>query len=98
MPLLAELKQNALANSGRIHLLGLLSDGGVHSHIDHIIKVIESLQLDAIEIYFHAFMDGRDTAKNVGANYIKKLQETKGFHFASMQGRSIGMGRDRRWE
>jgi 2,3-bisphosphoglycerate-independent phosphoglycerate mutase len=98
LPLLKELKDTALKNSGRIHLMGLLSDGGVHSHIDHIIQVIKSLQSDGIEVFFHAFMDGRDTAKNVGASYIKKLEETKGFTFASMQGRSIGMDRDRRWE
>lgn len=97
-PLLKELKQKALEGSGRIHLMGLLSDGGVHSHIDHIIETIKSLQSEGIQIYFHAFMDGRDTAKNVGADYIKKLQDVKGFHFASMQGRSIGMDRDRRWE
>ncbi len=90
------------ANKGskRIHLMGLLSDGGVHSHIDHIkalMKVIQTKSSD-IEILFHAFMDGRDTNKSTGINYIKDLQADSEFTFASMQGRSIGMDRDRRWE
>lgn len=98
LPLLQELKAETKKNSGRVHLMGLLSDGGVHSHIDHIKEVIKALSEEGIEIFFHAFMDGRDTAKSVGEKYIHSLLEVPGFTFASMQGRSIGMDRDRRWE
>jgi 2,3-bisphosphoglycerate-independent phosphoglycerate mutase len=91
---LNELKQS----SKRIHIMGLLSDGGVHSHIDHILESIDALKSDDNEIFFHAFMDGRDTARDVGGKYIEQLEKNPNFTFASMQGRSIGMDRDRRWE
>lgn len=92
------LKKAAKNNSNRIHLMGLLSDGGVHSHINHIKEAIRALQGEGREIFFHAFMDGRDTARDIGHTFIEELQKEEGFHFASMQGRSIGMDRDRRWE
>lgn len=94
---LKELKEKALASNGRIHIMGLLSDGGVHSHINHIKEVFKALQDENLHLYFHAFMDGRDTAKNVGRRYLDELEKEKNHHFASMQGRSIGMDRDRRW-
>lgn len=98
LPRLLELSETAKKNTNRIHIMGLLSDGGVHSHIDHIKEAIRALQAKGNEIYFHAFMDGRDTAPDIGEKYIIELQKIEGLHFASMQGRSIGMDRDRRWE
>jgi len=99
LPLLKDLKNVARRNGGRIHVMGLLSDGGVHSHINHIKEVIRALNKEGdLQIFFHAFMDGRDTAKDVGAKYIDELCQEPGFKFASMQGRSIGMDRDCRWE
>tara|TARA_Y100000590_G_scaffold469529_1_gene657565 strand:+ start:4877 stop:6472 length:1596 start_codon:yes stop_codon:yes gene_type:complete len=99
LELLKTLKEKASKKTKRIHLLGLLSNGGVHSHIDHFKKVISSLSKDNdLEVFFHAFMDGRDTQKSIGHTFIEELNKTPGFNFASMQGRSIGMDRDRRWE
>jgi 2,3-bisphosphoglycerate-independent phosphoglycerate mutase len=98
LPALIELKENARLGSKRIHLMGLLSDGGVHSHINHLKEIISALQTDDLEIFLHVFMDGRDTARDIGERYLKELDQITGFHFASMQGRSIGMDRDRRWE
>ena len=98
MPELKNLINHAKANGNRIHLMGLLSDGGVHCDITHIKEIISILAKENIELFFHAFMDGRDTAPNVGMKYIADLKSIPGFHFASMQGRSIGMDRDRRWE
>ncbi len=96
---LNELVSVSKKNTKRIHLMGLLSDGSIHSHIDHIKETINALNAhEEIEVFFHAFMDGRDTAPDVGEKYIKELSTIKGFSFASMQGRSIGMDRDRRWE
>lgn len=98
---LLNLINSAMAGSKRIHLMGLLSDGGVHSHIDHLKALMKIFaNYKELSIYFHAFMDGRDTAPNVGAKYVKDLIDSApyNFHFASMQGRSIGMDRDRRWE
>lgn len=84
--------------SRRIHLLGLLSDGGVHSHIDHIIHVANLLVEAGKEVYLHAFMDGRDVPRDSGQRYIEVIQGVEGLRLASIQGRSIGMDRDRRWE
>ena len=99
LPLMTELIKAAKSKTKRIHLMGLLSDGGVHSHIDHFKTVIEALSKEQdLEIFFHAFIDGRDTQKNVGHKYVDELNKVSGFKFASMQGRSIGMDRDRRWE
>lgn len=96
-----ELIEYARSHSKRIHLLGLLSDGGVHSHIDHVIhlKKIFSLHPD-LQIFYHIFMDGRDTPPASGVQYLKKiLKETSpNFYIASLQGRSFGMDRDRRWD
>lgn len=98
MDKIQELISYAKNNSNRIHIMGLLSDGGVHSHIDHIKAVFKILRDQGVEIFFHAFMDGRDTPKTHGVKYIQDLLGEEGFSFASMQGRSIGMDRDRRWE
>jgi 2,3-bisphosphoglycerate-independent phosphoglycerate mutase len=93
-----KLIEHTKKTSNRLHLMGLLSDGGVHSHIDHIKYILKSLENKGIEVFFHAFMDGRDTVQTNGLSYIKELKEAASFTFASMQGRSIGMDRDRRWE
>jgi 2,3-bisphosphoglycerate-independent phosphoglycerate mutase len=99
MPRLKELIEKAKAGTRRIHLMGLLSDGGVHAHINHLKAILKILNEHAdLRIYLHAFMDGRDTAKDKGVQYTKEILQHPGFVFASMQGRSIGMDRDRRWE
>ncbi len=99
MPKMKELIEKAQAGNKRIHLMGLLSDGGVHAHIDHLKEILKILRVHSdLRIYFHAFMDGRDTAKDKGVQYLKDILTNPGFVFASMQGRSIGMDRDRRWE
>ncbi|MBP9674717.1 MAG: 2,3-bisphosphoglycerate-independent phosphoglycerate mutase [Bacteriovoracaceae bacterium] len=99
LPEFKNLTQKAKSGSKRIHLMGLLSDGGVHSHLDHIKYIIHSLSQEKdLDIFFHAFMDGRDTSPTSGISYVKDLLECDGFTLASMQGRSIAMDRDRRWE
>lgn len=99
LPKMKELINHSKKKSKRIHLMGLLSDGGVHSHIDHLKEIIKILsENEDLEIFFHAFMDGRDTPQKSGIKYIEDLEKVPGFTFASMQGRSIGMDRDRRWE
>jgi len=92
-----ELIAHAKKGSGRVHLLGLLSDGGVHSHINHLKYISNALAEQGLAVYLHAFMDGRDTARDVGAKFVEETQKFP-LSFASMQGRSIGMDRDRRWE
>lgn len=95
---LQELIQKAKSGTKRIHLMGLLSDGGVHAHINHLKEILKILSHHSdIQVYLHAFMDGRDTSKDKGIHYTKEILECPGFVFASMGGRSIGMDRDRRW-
>lgn len=88
--------------SGRLHLLGLLSDGGVHSHIDHIIALAKYAEEAGVpEIYIHAFLDGRDTDPNGGATYLAQLDEAlrgSSVRLATVIGRYYAMDRDKRWE
>jgi 2,3-bisphosphoglycerate-independent phosphoglycerate mutase len=97
MPELQNLITYAKAHSNRIHLMGLLSDGGVHAHINHLKELSQILSSEGIKLYLHAFMDGRDTARDSGISYVEDILKHKEINFASMQGRSIGMDRDRRW-
>jgi 2,3-bisphosphoglycerate-independent phosphoglycerate mutase len=89
----------AKSGNGKIHLMGLLSDGAVHSHISHIKAIITLLSKHPeLKLYFHAFMDGRDTPTMNGVKYLKELMALPNFILASVQGRSIAMDRDRRYE
>ena len=100
-PTLKEALEYAKVNSKDVHFLGLLSDGGVHSHINHL-KGLTSLAADSqIEnLYIHAFTDGRDTDPKGGLGYVKELQDhlnsTTG-QIASITGRYFAMDRDKRW-
>ncbi len=89
-------------NNKSLHLIGLVSDGGVHSHINHL-KAITSLckEKNIENVYVHAFTDGRDTDPKSGLNFLKDLQkhldETTG-KIATITGRYYAMDRDKRWE
>jgi len=100
LPEFKNLIENAQNSSKTVHLIGLLSDGGVHSHINHIKYLIKELNnFPDIKICFHALMDGRDTQKDSGIKYINDLMNSNlNFNFSSISGRSIGMDRDQRWE
>src|SRR5205085_12535385 len=77
----------------------VVTDGGVHAPLNHLKAILTIMnEHPDIRIYQHAFMDGRDTAKDKGVMYTKEILQCPGYVFASMQGRSIGMDRDRRWE
>jgi len=97
MPRWQDLLEQA-RRTGRLHLLGLLSDGGVHSHINHLKHILSLLKSESFDVFLHAFTDGRDTAKDTGVKHVRDIMVHGGFRFASLQGRSIGMDRDRRWE
>lgn len=93
----------AIKNNSSLHLLGLLSDGGVHSHIDHV-KALFKLAKDKglSRVYLHAFMDGRDTPPTSGKDFIAEiedyLKELNNGHIATISGRYYAMDRDNRWE
>ncbi len=85
-----------------IHLIGLVSDGGVHSSIEHVKGLCSLLHKQGVSDFFiHAFTDGRDTDPKGGKNYLTDLQQTlnnTGGHIASVTGRYYAMDRDKRWE
>ena len=87
-------------NNSSLHLIGLVSDGGIHSHINHLYKLIDVAQAEGIEnIYIHAFTDGRDCDPNSGINFIKELTDSlNGPKLATVCGRYYSMDRDKRWE
>lgn len=88
-------------NTKRIHLLGLVSDGGVHSHIDHLIGLCEILKNYSVEVYIHAILDGRDTDPKSGKAYLQSVMdviENSNIKLATVVGRYYAMDRDKRWE
>ena len=93
----------AKSNTKKIHLLGLVSDGGVHSHIEHLKGLCEILKhhQGEVEVYIHAFMDGRDTDPKAGKHYLEDVQQIiyqSNVHLATVIGRYYAMDRDKRWE
>jgi 2,3-bisphosphoglycerate-independent phosphoglycerate mutase len=89
----------AFTGSERVHLLGLVSDGGVHSSLRHLRALIElGRSLAAEDVVLHAFTDGRDTLPHAGAGYLAELDRTPGVRVGSVIGRYWAMDRDRRWE
>ncbi|WP_324674262.1 2,3-bisphosphoglycerate-independent phosphoglycerate mutase [Hymenobacter sp. GOD-10R] len=102
IPALTKAFEYAKANGKTLHLMGLLSDGGVHSHIDHL-KALCTLAHDAEvhKVFIHAFTDGRDTDPKGGVGYVNDLEkhlERNGGKIASIVGRYYAMDRDNRWE
>ena len=90
--------QNFLKNSKRVHIIGLLSDGGVHSHIDHFIK-IANIASKYKEVILHPITDGRDVDPKSALKYIDELKENvKKAKIASISGRFYTMDRDKRWD
>ena len=95
------LVQYAKTNSKPVHLMSLLSDGGVHAHIDHLIAVSNILASEGISSNVHAFMDGRDTSPTGGVGYIDYLQKNIDSEYCKLStviGRYYAMDRDNRWE
>ncbi|MCD8291735.1 MAG: 2,3-bisphosphoglycerate-independent phosphoglycerate mutase [Prevotella sp.] len=85
----------------KLHLMGLTSDGGVHSSLDHLFKLMEISKLYGLQnTYIHCFMDGRDTDPKSGVGFIKQVEDActeTGAHIASIVGRFYAMDRDKRW-
>lgn len=96
-----ELIEYCQSNHQPVHLMGLYSDGGVHSHINHFLAAIDILTQEGIEVFIHCFLDGRDTDPKGGIDYLKNLQkhiQGKNAHIATLIGRYYAMDRDNRWE
>lgn len=95
-----EALQSILKIKGNIHIIGLLSDGGVHSHIKHIFGLANIAKAAGKKVYIHAIMDGRDVSPTSGIEYIKQLENIcdGSVKIGSISGRFYSMDRDNRWD
>ncbi len=111
LPVLRSTLEAGAKKSGRVHFMGLLSDGGVHSHIEHLEACLTlALEMKIPEVYVHPFLDGRDTAPGTAPKFVEQLLAHPIFaptaalsggvkaQIASLSGRFYVMDRDKRWE
>ncbi|MFK5938039.1 MAG: 2,3-bisphosphoglycerate-independent phosphoglycerate mutase [Sulfurimonas sp.] len=94
-----EVLQNLLSSSDRLHLIGLMSDGGVHSHIDHFMGLADIAQKAGKKVFLHLITDGRDVSPTSAQKYLKIVEEhcNENIKIATVSGRFYSMDRDNRW-
>ena len=102
-PVYIKAMEDAKANHKPLHIMGLMSTGGVHSHLKHVFGILDMAKQRGVEqVYVHCFLDGRDVAPKSGAGFIKELKEKcdalGNARIATVQGRFYGMDRDKRWD
>jgi len=101
-PVLLECIAKTKVAGGRLHLAGLLSDGGVHSHNTHLYALLELAKQEGVEVFVHCLLDGRDTPPQSGAEYLVQLEGEIGRigcgRIATVMGRYYAMDRDNRWD
>ena len=102
-PVYIKAMEDAKAGGKALHIMGLLSTGGVHSHLSHIFAILDMAKQRGVEkVYVHCFLDGRDVAPKSGAGFVRQLQdkcdELGNARIATVQGRFYGMDRDKRWD
>ena len=102
-PALLQAMNNAKENNSALHLFGLLSDGGVHSHNTHLYGLLEMAKRQGLtKVFVHGFLDGRDTAPTSGAGFVEELEQKMAEigvgRIASLCGRYYAMDRDNRWD
>ncbi|WKZ32150.1 MAG: 2,3-bisphosphoglycerate-independent phosphoglycerate mutase [Thermodesulfobacteriota bacterium] len=103
-PMIDELASGLKRSGGALHLIGLLSDGGVHSHIEHLFGLLDIFRRKGVErVFIHAILDGRDTPPSSGAAYMESLlsylaKSNSPARVATVCGRYYAMDRDNRWE
>ena len=99
-PVLVDLIARAKAGNGALHIMGLLSPGGVHSHQDHIAALVQAAA--GVPVFVHAFLDGRDTPPKSARGFLEKfafaIKDIPGARLATIAGRFYGMDRDQRWD
>ncbi|MBS7344383.1 MAG: 2,3-bisphosphoglycerate-independent phosphoglycerate mutase [Caryophanon sp.] len=103
IPAFLEAIEHVRANGGKLHLMGLLSDGGVHSHYDHLFALLQLAKEQGVDdVFVHGFLDGRDVGPNTAVGYIeeteRQMKQIGVGKFASIHGRYYAMDRDKRWE
>jgi 2,3-bisphosphoglycerate-independent phosphoglycerate mutase len=102
-PALLRAIDHVKANNSKLHIMGLLSDGGVHSHYEHLFALLQLAKLNGLtDVYVHGFLDGRDVNPQSALDYIEqtevKMEEIGVGKFASITGRYYAMDRDKRWD
>ncbi len=106
-PVIRKAIETGASKTGRVHLMGLLSDGGVHSHIDHLLALLDlCAEMKVPQICVHAFLDGRDTPPDSSSKYVQTLLRHPTFtgqagskaSLVSIAGRYYAMDRDKRWD
>src|SRR5437868_14489995 len=102
-PVLVAAMKNARSGGRRLHLFGLVSDGGVHSYQSHLYALLKMAKQNGVDrVFVHAFMDGRDTLPTSGVGYMQlvqqKMREFNAGKVASVSGRYYVMDRVRRWQ
>lgn len=102
-PVLTEVMRKTRDGGKALHLLGLVSDGGVHSHLNHVIALLKMARQQGLtKVYVHAFLDGRDVGPKTAVNYLQQLQDAMQAvgtgQIATVSGRYYAMDRDKRWE
>jgi 2,3-bisphosphoglycerate-independent phosphoglycerate mutase len=102
-PAIAKAMKHAAAGNHQLHLIGLLSDGGVHAQQEHLYALLRAAHAHGVKnVFVHAFLDGRDTLPTSGAGYVAKLQQKMTQYgvgkLASVSGRYYAMDRDKKWD
>ena len=100
---LLETMEHVKTKDSALHVMGLLSDGGVHSHYEHLFALLKMAKEHGVErVYLHAFLDGRDVGPTTALPYIKRtedvMEEVGVGQIATVSGRYFAMDRDKRWE
>ena len=101
-PVLLDMIAKTGASGGAVHVMGLMSPGGVHAHQDHIAALVKILSDAGIPVFVHAFLDGRDTppksARGFVEKFLKDIDGLAGVRLATLSGRYYAMDRDKRWD
>src|SRR5258706_3158192 len=101
-PVLLALIDKAKRGQRAVHIMGLLSPGGVHSHQDHIAALVKIVRAAGVPVFVHVFLDGRDTppksAKGFIEKFLKDIDGLAGVRLATLSGRYYAMDRDKRWD
>jgi len=101
-PVLLDLIDKAKAGKSAVHLMGLMSPGGVHSHQDHMVALVKILAAAGVPVFVHAFLDGRDTPPKSARGFVEKfladIDGVAGVRLATLSGRYYAMDRDKRWD
>ena len=100
VPVIADIIAKAKTGGGRLHLLGLVSDGGVHSSLTHLFSLLDAAKSASVPVVVHAFLDGRDVQPGTAPKYIARVERRLAGvgRIGTVAGRYWGMDRDNRWE